>query len=149
MILGGMHLLLPCLYVKYVANDGIPSQGWYRLFQSVSTGGMGVGSYMIHVSSGYIHHEPSPMTFLLETSFNHHGLFQIGNKVPSVTAPLKKVRAVQKSKTVYFDINVIAGDNWYVTIYPLNGETSNINTVGFTNVTSEDVGTNVTEVTPA
>ena len=110
---------------------------------------MGMGSYMIHVSSGYTHHAPSPMTFLLEASSTYHGLFQIGKKIPSVTSPLNKVRAVQKSRTIYFDINVIAGDNWYVTIYPLNGETSNINTIAFTDVTSEDVGTNVTEVTPA
>ena len=89
------------------------------------------------------------MTFLLEASHSEHGLFQIGKKIPGVTAPLNKVRAVQKSRTIYFDINVITGDNWYVTIYPLNGETSNIDTVAFTDVTSEDVGTNVTEVTPA
>lgn len=89
------------------------------------------------------------MTFLLEASYSHHGLFQIGKKIPSVTAQLVKVRAVQKNRTIYFDINVKAGNNWYVTIYPLNGETSNINTVAFTDVTTEDVGTNVTEVTPA
>ena len=89
------------------------------------------------------------MTFLLEASYTYHGLFQIGKKIPSVTAQLNKVRAVQKSRTIYFDLNVKAGDNWYVTIYPLNGETSNISTVAFTDVTSEDVGTNVTEVTPS
>lgn len=66
--------------------------------------------------------------------------------------PLYKVRLVHKNQTDYFDISPqvgsTGGEKWGVFVTSLCN-TNDVTVVDFTDVTTENVGSNVIEVTPA
>ena len=131
------------------------NHAWHRTLEIKRISPDPFGSYIINVTTlSFYHRPPSPATFLVAHSYNYSSIVQLG-KMPQASSqgiPLYKVRLVHKNNTDYFDISPLVGsaggEKWGVYITSLCNTMRHVTAVNFTDVTTEDVGSNVIEVTP-
>ena len=133
------------------------NRAWYRTLEIKRKTDKPFGSYIINVTNLTFSHRPaSPATFLVAQSYYYSSIVQLGEmpQTESHGIPLYKVRLVHKNNyTDYLDISPqvgsVDGERWGVYIASLCNTINDVTTVAFTDVTTEDVGSNVIEVTPA
>lgn len=93
------------------------------------------------------------MLFQLAHSYNTHYFAQIGKRPTiSTSSDYNAVRVIQKDHSLFIDVKAsvgpTGGNYGQVDIISLNNIISNITIINFTDVTSEDPGSNYTEITP-
>jgi hypothetical protein len=157
-VLGG-SLMNSFLTFKKIVQDSDQTlevnHAWYRTLEIKRKSSNPFGSYIINVTTlSFKNRQPSPATFLVAHSYFNSSIVQLGQmpQIISPGSPLYKVRLVHKNNTDYFDVSPQVSSNserWGVYIASLCNTINDVTTVAFTDVTTEDVGSNVIEVTPA
>ena len=132
------------------------NNAWYRTLEIKRKSSNPFGSYIINVTTlSFKKKQPSPATFLVAHSYYYSSIVQLGKMPQTVNPglPLYKVRLVHKNNADYLDISPqvgsAGGERWGVYIDSLCNTINDVTTVAFTDVTTEDVDSNVIEVTPA